>query len=158
MGSYHAPCIKFLGSEKFHVFEQICSYSHLPKVSQINCSYATFQIHKNSRFTMTHHHHHHPSAAEQVITRFLHAHRSLASVAISSADISSSYHDILTTVGCMWCKRCVDVPASFCHEVVHKKRIFLQALPLEDEGCVQGTLAGAFWHNAQEAQCWSWNK
>ena len=67
-------------------------------------------------------------------------------------------HDILTTIGCMWCKMCVDVPASFCHGVVHKKRIFMEALPLEGEGCVQGTLAGAFWHKAQEVQCWSWNE
>ena len=42
----------------------------------------------------TTHHHHHPSAAEQAIARFLHAHRSsasvAASVAISPADISNS--------------------------------------------------------------------
>ena len=37
----------------------------------------------------------------------------------------------------------MDVPASLWHGVVHKKRIFLQALPLKDEGCVQETLAGA---------------
>ena len=40
------------------------------------------------------HHHqeqqHYPSAAKQAITRFHHAPRSLASVAISSADISTS--------------------------------------------------------------------
>ena len=44
-------------------------------------------------------------------------------------------------------------PASFCHKVVHKKHIFLQALPLEDKGCVQGNLTGASLHNTQEAQC-----
>ena len=53
----------------------------------------------------------------------------------------------------------MDDPASFCHEVVHKKHIFLllQALPLKDEGCVQGNQAGTSLHT-QEAQCWSWNK
>ena len=39
-----------------------------------------------------HHHHRHPSAAEKLITRFLHAHRSPANVAISSADISTSWY------------------------------------------------------------------
>ena len=37
----------------------------------------------------------------------------------------------------------VDDPASICYEVVHKKHIFLQTLPLEDEGSFQGNLAGA---------------
>ena len=52
-----------------------------------------------------------------------------------------------------WYKRCVDDSASFGHEVLHKKRrpIFLQAMPLEDEGCVQVNLAGASLHNTQEA-------
>ena len=48
-------------------------------------------------------------------------------------------------------------PGSFCHEVVHQKHILLQARPLEDGGCFQGNLAGAFLHT-QEPQCWSWNK
>ena len=73
------------------------------------------------------HHHHHPSAAEQAIRSFLHwRHRSSASVAISSADIST--YGIPTLGGYMRCNRCVDDPASFRHDVVHKKDIFLQAL------------------------------
>ena len=37
-----------------------------------------------------HHHHHHPSAAEQAITRFLHARRSSANAAICCSCIAPS--------------------------------------------------------------------
>ena len=71
---------------------------------------------------------HHPSATKQAITRFLHAHR-LPCVAI----ICYQLHDSPNT---RWMYE-VKVPAYFCHKVVHKKHVFLQVLPLEDEGyCV----------------------
>ena len=102
-------------------------------------------------YISNHHHHHHLLAAEQVITRFLNAHWSSARQVWLSHPLIYQLHDILTPVGCKWCKRCVDDPASFYHEFEHKKHIFMQALPLEDEGCFQWNLAGPSLHNTQEA-------
>ena len=99
-------------------------------------------------------HHHHPSAAEQAITSFLQAHRSLARVAISSAAFPFSSYP--THVGCRQDNMCVDVQVSFCHEMVCREHIFLQVLPLGVEEYAQENLAGAFLHSGQEARCWSW--
>ena len=73
-----------------------------------------------------HYNHHHPLVAEQVIISFLHAHRSLASVATSSTDISTPWHPNTHRMHTMQEVRGRSgLPR---HEVVHKKHIPRRAI------------------------------